>query len=373
MQCVFLRFGSALCLRLAAGFVIFPPALAAQSLAGEYGYGPELELADIPAVTAPALPTCPTFVDLPLTKPLSNGDRVASFGNGLVARVSALATDADGASAAYRPDGRGLDFLCNAVKAYVNGACLDVTTAQGKPACNKAVAAAQKSHWDRASSLPMCIFGFEAPTKDKSPSGSHLPLWGGKYGNGPLPIQSESDPSPGAFVSVTSFPVSIAAEASRTTAYANADVVPFVVAPSEYANKGVLVAKRGAAAIVRTKDLHTVYAVVGDTRNDDALGEVSIAAVQLISDASLSKPVLPRTDAKPGDPLPVPYRWKDGALKAGAGPNQGPYLIFTFGKEEGVVNSYDVDAVRANAKSAADALGGAESLARCASAYFEQK
>ena len=216
----------------------------------------------------------------------------------------------------------------------------------------------------------MCVFGFEAPTKDAA---GELPLWGGKFGNGPLPLQTEADPSPGAFISVTSSPVKVQPGASRTTAYANSDVVPFVVAPSRWTKANAVAASRGAAAIVRVNDLHATYAVVGDARNDDAFGEVSIAAVQLVADPSLTKPVLPPPDARSGDPLPTPYVWRKDVIRAVGGPSQGPYLVFTFGKKSGVVTQYDLSSIHTVAKAAADAQGGVEFLARCALEHFGQK
>jgi hypothetical protein len=303
---------------------------------------------------------CPAFTEI-RTGGITNTDRVASFPGGVVAKVAELRIDTDGAATAYHPDNIGSSSLCDGVQAYVDGRCVSGSQ------CEAAVRSARAANWVRERSPALCIFGFEAPSRDNA--GDKI-LWGGRYGTGPLPVQGPGDPAPGFFVSTTPRP--LRSPVTNRIEYADADRLPYIVAPSSLTGKTGPTGMLAMAGIVRTSDGHVVHAIVADSGG--ALGEVSVAAAQLTRSPDVKEP-RPVTEAElrgTATPLPYPYEKTHGRIGATNNPDQGPYLVFAFSSRYGRAARYtlSVQEVKAQAGEAFKAFGGEQFLTSCAQAYF---
>ncbi|MDW3684508.1 hypothetical protein RA280_22720 [Cupriavidus sp. CV2] len=322
--------------------------------------------------TAAMAPTCPQFTDVSLSAPLTRGDRAASFPGGIVAYVRTLHVDADGASSAYHPDDIGVDLLCNGLEPFDGKRCVPVKP-DGEAACRDAVHAAQFVQWKRAASPTFCMFGFEAPSETLAPNSKHKHLWGGKYGGGELPLQQSDEPAPGFFRSTTSASLP-PLKRGGPRRYVQADVIPFIVMPTSYLAGDNRAVTRGAAGIVSVRQGHWVPAIVGDARNIEAMGEVSIAAAQLILSPRQSRPVVPTAEQlRKGEKLPAPYNKKsDGTVRANQNPDDGPYLVFSFGARYGRVSDFALESIRTLSTAAFDKFGGAQAIAQCARDHFER-
>ncbi len=304
---------------------------------------------------------CPKFSKQAITKPLKGTDRLATFEGGAVAMVGGLLVDADGAATAYHPKGDGIDTLCNGVAPYINGKCVAFKNGKTDKLCYQTVEKAQKANWVRASSPPMCIFGFEVPSNP----------WGGTYGNGELEVQGPTEPAPGFFRSTTAFSLN-PKKWETWRQYVNADVIPYVAVPTKFTAERKLALKGGAAVVVELNSQREVLAIVGDTKKEDRLGEVSIAVAQLLQHPELKDPVpLTTKQLETKEGIEPPYKVKDGVVRAIVNPNNGPYMIFTFGAKAGLVESLELSAVRQFAGEAVAKFGGREHLVECARRFFE--
>jgi hypothetical protein len=159
---------------------------------------------------------------------------------------------------------------------------------------------------------------------------------------------------------------------SRVTAYANADRVPYIVVPSSFTGKFGPTEKRASAALMSTTDFHVVQAIIGDSGG--SLGEVSVAAAQLIVDSALTKPnPITEQQLRSKQSLPYPYQLRHGQVRAYDNPDDGPYLIFAFAKRFGIAKEYSQDNASSLANSTFEKLGGAEVLGQCAKSYFQKR
>uniref|UniRef100_UPI003F49A8F6 hypothetical protein n=1 Tax=Cupriavidus yeoncheonensis TaxID=1462994 RepID=UPI003F49A8F6 len=307
--------------------------------------------------------TCPKFSEQKIEDPEHHTDRFAAFNGGTVALVSVLLVDADGAATAYHPKGNGIDSLCNAVAPIVNGQCVAFVKGQTDKLCYDTVEEAQRVNWVRASSPPMCIFGFEAPSKQ----------WGGNYGSGELEVQGDNEPAPGYFRSTTGFSLK-PKKGEKTRQYVRADTVPYVAVPAKYTAGEEVALKGGAALVVQVRTGREVLAIVGDTKKKDRLGEVSIAVAQLMEHPNLQDPVpLTPKQLETMHGIEAPYTvTNDGVVRAKINPTAGPYMIFTFGKAAGKVKTLELSAVRKLARDALTKFGGQGSLVACAKQFFEK-
>jgi hypothetical protein len=313
--------------------------------------------------------SCPKFQEIKLNDKISSKDRAAIFDGGVVAWVLELRIDTDGSTVSYHPENIGTTHLCNGMNPYLDGKCLGVAKKQDLKQCYDAVENAQLVGWERAKSPAFCVYGFEVNSKSWN-AAKNKQLWGGAYGDGPIPAQKDSDPAPGFFISTTASPLQIKASVSRVKAYADADRIPYIVAPSSFIGRSGPTEKRAAAAIMRTSDLHVVQAIVGDS--GDSLGEVSVAAVQLIADSTLMKPTpITEQQIRSKQGLPYPYRLIKGRVRAEENPSDGPYLIFAFSKRFGIANEYSQDKAKSLSIIAFEKFGGENALGRCAIRYFQ--
>ena len=314
------------------------------------------------AASAAATPTCPRFSEATLPK-ISSSDRYATFPGGVVARVEQLRIDTDGASTAYHPDGIGSSALCDGMQAYVGGKCL------GGHACEEAAGKAQAVNWVREKSPPLCVFGFEVRSDDKR--GDSKLLWGGRYGKGPLPLQSADDTAPGFLISKTA--VSVYSPMKKKRVYIDADRVPYVVVPGGTAGRSGPTGMLAMARIVRLKDGHAIPAIVADTQ--DTLGEVSVAAVQMIQSPDVLEPRPVTVDELRGisKPPPYPYEMSRGFVRASINPSDGPYLIIALSTRLGSAGAgqLDIESLRTKGRTAFSDLGGEAFLTDCAKLYFE--
>jgi hypothetical protein len=314
----------------------------------------------------PAPPACPKFTETKLSESITQTDRFATFAGGIVGKVSQLTIDTDGASTAYHPDNIGSSELCVGMQVFDKDHCL-TKAENGYARCETAVKKAQAVHWDRVQSPAFCVFGFEAPSSQKIGDKN---IWGGaKYGSGPLPIQGATDPAPGFFVSTT--PRKLVSAKTGRAEYANADIVPFVVATKDIVGKNGSTRILAPAAIVHLPDGRSVAALVGDSGG--AIGEVSVAAAQLIQDPKLTKPVPVTLDQlKTGANAPFPYTsTASGRLRATRNPDRGTYLLFLFSGLDGLATEYSMGETERITQAALSGYGGISALTRCASAYFE--
>jgi hypothetical protein len=314
-------------------------------------------------------PSCPEFQELQLDDKISNTDRAVKFDGGAVAWIKELRIDTDGSAVSYHPENIGTTHLCNGMNPYVDGKCLGITN-KDLEQCYTAIQTAKENGWKKEKSPVFCVYGFEVNSKSKNRKGNKL-LWGGKYGEGSIPKQTDSDPAPGFFISTTASPLPIKSGMSRVTAYADADRVPYVVVPSTFIGKSGATEKRAAAALMRTTDLHFVQAIVGDT--GDSLGEVSVAAAQLIANSALKKPnPITEQQLRSKQGLPYPYQVVKGRVRASNNPDEGPYLIFSFSKRFGIADKYSQEGAKSLANIAFEKFGGAQALGRCAKNYFSR-
>ncbi len=316
------------------------------------------------SAAAAATPICPRFAEttLPRTSP---GDRYATFPGGVVARVEQLRIDTDGASTAYHPDGIGSSALCDGMQVYVGNSCV------GGHACEDAARKAQAAGWAREKSPPFCVFGFEVQSEDKK--GENKLLWGGEFGKGSLPVQSADDPAPGFLISKTA--VSVYSPKKGKRVYIDADRVPYVVVPGDMAGRSGPTGLLAMARVVRLKDGHAISAIVADTQ--DTLGEVSVAAAQMIRSPDVLEPRPVTVDELRGTskPPPYPYEESHGFVRASINPSEGPYLIVALSSKFGQIGAgqLDVDGIRTKARAVFNSLGGEAFLTDCAKAYFETR
>jgi hypothetical protein len=159
-------------------------------------------------------PSCPEFQELQLNDKISPTDRAAKFDGGAVAWVQKLRIDTDGSSVAYHPENIGTTHLCNGMNPYVDGKCLGVKKQQDLAQCYDAVKNAQAAGWEREKSPVFCVYGFEVNSKSWN-AARNKRLWGGEYGEGPIPTQKGADPNPGFFISITASPLPVKAGARR--------------------------------------------------------------------------------------------------------------------------------------------------------------
>lgn len=310
-------------------------------------------------------PLCPKFDDVAASKTISPGDRVARFDGGVVALVKELRIDTDGSAFSYHPDNIGTTDLCNGMNPYVGGRCLGIGKSD-LTSCFDAIKKAQATQWDRQSSPAFCVYGFEV---ESTTSVGEKRVWGGGHGSGPIPVQGPNDHAPGFFISTTAAPLPVKPGASRTTAYADADRIPYIVVPGSLVGHTGPTATRAAAGVVRAADLHAVAAIVADT--GASLGEVSVAAAQMVQDPSLTQPVpITEQQLRSKTDLPFPYVVRKGHVRADDSPHSGPYLVFAFSKRFGVADEYSQAQAEALSKVAFDSVGGLEHISRCAAAHF---
>lgn len=321
-----------------------------------------MAVAGLVTASVAAAPTCPRFTEATLPK-ISSKDRYATFPGGVVARVEQLRIDTDGAFTAYHPDGIGSSALCDGMRAYVGGKCL------GGRACEEAAAKAQAVSWVREKSPPLCVFGFEVKSDDKK--GDSKLLWGGRFGKGPLPLQSTDDPAPGFLISKTA--VSVYSPKKKKREYIDADRVPYVVVPGGMAGRSGPTGMLAMARITRLKDGHTIPAIVADTQ--DTLGEVSVAAAQMIQSPDVLEPRPVTVDELRGTskPPPYPYEMSHGFVRASINPSDGPYLIIALSSRFGKAGAgqLDVDSLWTKGHAAFSGFGGETFLTDCANVYFD--
>ncbi|MFM9887925.1 MAG: hypothetical protein ACKVQT_33275 [Burkholderiales bacterium] len=314
-----------------------------------------------------AEPSCPAMTVMPLESKITASDRAARFDGGGVALVKTLRIDTDGAATAYHPENIGTTHLCNGMNPYVDGRCLGVGKADLEQ-CYPAIARAQAAGWDRERSPTFCVYGFEAPSSSHA---GQKKLWGGKFGDGPLPLQGAGDPAPGFFISLTASQLPIKPGMSRVSANADADRVPYVVVPSSFVGAQGPSDQRAGAALMRVKDRHLVGAMVADAGG--AIGEVSVAAAQLISDPAMKAPVPITVDQlRSKKDLPFPYVVSSGFVRAYRNPDDGPYLVFAFSTRFGRADEYTKAKADQLSAAAFERFGGAESLAKCAIAFLQK-
>lgn len=325
-----------------------------------------LSIAAVCSGARAAPPPCPKFTEMKLSKKISSEDRAARFPGGAVVQVRELRIDTDGASVSYHPENIGTTHLCNGMNPFVQGRCLGVTELELER-CYAALRIVLDESWKREKVPPFCVYGFEVPSTTKV--GDKL-VWGGAFGSGPVPVQGPNDPAPGFFFSQTASPVPIEPGASQMARYADADRIPYVAVPRAFVGATGPTEKRAAAALVRTGDLHAVPAIVGDV--GPAAGEVSVAAAQLVQDADLTAPVPITEEAlRTKHDLPFPYLIRNGRVRAGRNPSDGPYLVFVFSAKHGRVKRYAFDESQALSTATLSVFGGAEHLASCAKKYFK--
>jgi hypothetical protein len=203
---------------------------------------------------------CPAFHAMPLAAKINSADRAARFDGGMVAIIKELRIDTDGASTAYHPENIGTSHLCNGMNPYVEGRCLG-TSKQDLAACYGAIKQARRVKWSREKSPTFCVYGIEVRSAAKAHGKL---LWGGPFGDGPIPLQSNTDPAPGFFISTTALPLPLKAGASPLSAYADADRVPYVVVPTALTGKFGPTELLAGASIVDPKTSHPVAALVAD-------------------------------------------------------------------------------------------------------------
>jgi hypothetical protein len=309
---------------------------------------------------------CPTFSEVTASKRINPTDRVATFDGSLVAWVHELRLDTDGSRFAYDPNDHGTTALCDGMDPYVGEECLWRKGGDAGQVCSDTVKRAQAAHWERAHSPALCVYGFQAHTRDAK--GNKL-LWGGPFGIGPIPVQNGGQ-TRGFFVSQTAFPLPGNGTSRESSLYADADLIPYIVVPSAFREANGRRYMRTAALIQEAGSLHAVSAIVGDA--GPALGEVSVAAAQMIHDTTLTMPhpiaaaVLAGTDTPP-----YPYRRRYGRVRAIDNPHDGPYLIFAFSAQFGQVQVYTKEAADQLTSGALALYGGATKLGDCARRFFD--
>jgi hypothetical protein len=305
---------------------------------------------------------CPTFAEVTPGKKINPSDRVATFDGGLVARVHELRLDTDGSRFAYDPNDHGTTALCDGIDPYVGEECLWRKGRDAGQVCSDTVKRAQVAHWKREDSPAFCVYGFQVHTRDSK--GDKL-LWGGPFGIGPIPVQDDGE-ARGFFVSQTAFPLS----GKGRALYADADLIPYIVVPSAFREGNGRRYIRTAALIQEAGSLHSVSAIVGDAGS--ALGEVSVAAAQMIHDTTLTMPHPITAAALAGTvTLPYPYRRRYGRVRGIDNPNEGPYLIFAFSAQFGQVHVYTKKAGDQLTNAALALYGGSTKLGDCARRFFD--
>jgi hypothetical protein len=309
---------------------------------------------------------CPTFAEVAAGKRINPADRVATFDGGLVAWVHELRLDTDGSRFAYDPNDHGTTALCDGIDPYVDEECLWRKGGDASQVCSDTVKRAQVAHWERESSPALCVYGFQVHTRDMK--GDKL-LWGGPFGIDPIPVQDDGD-ARGFFVSQTAFPLSGIGTSSGSPVYADADLIPYIVVPGAFREANGRRYIRTAALIQEAGSLHSVSAIVGDA--GPALGEVSVAAAQMIHDTTLTMPHPITAAALVGTAtLPYPYRRRYGRVRAIDNPDEGPYLIFAFSAQFGQVHVYTKKAGDQLTSGALALYGGATKLGDCARRFFD--
>ncbi|WP_425218992.1 hypothetical protein [Ralstonia solanacearum] len=155
--------------------------------------------------------------------------------------------------------------------------------------------------------------------------------------------------------------------------YIDADRVPYVVVPEGMAGRSGPTGMLAMARIVRLKDGHAIPAIVADTQ--DTLGEVSVAAAQMIQSPDVLEPRPVTVDELRGisKPPPYPYEMSHGFVRASINPSDGPYLIVALTTRLGTAGAgqLDIDSLRTKGKTAFSDLGGEAFLTDCAKVYFD--
>jgi hypothetical protein len=193
--------------------------------------------------------------------------------------TSHMFVNADGAPDAYKPDRKGLSYVCDGAVAFENNRCVwPESNPDWQSRCNAAFDQAVAANWQGDH---MCVFGWRMKGGRQ--------LGGSNVGGAPL-IQGARDPAPGNYVSTTSMTIAGAPEESQRR-YVNSREIPFFVLSRKL--REVTGAKLGSSSSVgvvyRPSTDAIVYAVFADVGPSWQIGEGSIALHYALGGDPISK------------------------------------------------------------------------------------
>jgi hypothetical protein len=325
--------------------------MACRLLAFSIWSAPFLKIQAIPA-------SCPAFTPDTNISKISPADRVFRFDGGFVAVVHEVRVDTDGSPVAYNPKNTGTTDLCNGLDPVIHGQrIVDKSTAS---ACFAAVATAIAAGWKRTASPTFCVYGFFVPAT-RNPSLRGCNLWGRSAGKAEIPLQTENDPAPGFFVSVTSSNSPGKTKEDQQARYLDADRIPYAVVPGALV-AGHALEKGGIAWVWKPQTGLTAAGVVGDTQT--RFGEISVALAQKLETGAIT-PITLKALLGSG-PIPWPYRrTPSGKVRVKNSPGGPVVLVYFSTPPDPPLPNFEVSTINATAEVLLARFGGAEVLKHC--------